>query len=636
MKLYFYQGAFALVFLFLNFSLQAQVNPHYIWGGPNSSGDEYKNSTFDGGFNDWTTESGTDNPNLVWTWTSDGVLQGNYWDSVLTIVSPTISNGAVAFDSDDYEFNQGQPQPHKSYLISPAMDCSGEANVSVLFHETFRTFHGETSIEVSNDGGASWTSYPILFNDDVDVNRRTSNDAWTHVNISNTAGNQADVRIRFVWEGQAYYWVIDDVSLIRTPKIDFAITDYINPANAYSKPQQTGVSCDSFYFASEIRNVSGVTNYDVQAKVAVIDVGDGSVLYADSTILDTFPDDAEALEVYFEQGWTPPNTVGEFRILYSVSTPEDTIPDFKPEDNDNDGTIRSTYIVNDNLEFSMAPAMSFAYTGVTVYFSVGSYYRTCDIDMDLYIDSIGFATTNDKSILPELVGAELDIYIFKVIDDSKRFPTALYSGMIGNEGGWQNMGTSNFVYSDASQAEQMIMVGDFYSLLGDSLVSLDLKIDPNSEYVIGLEPVTKGLEIGYGIDMHYGVHAHEAGLEPDGFLVVDNTNVYSGFGGLGNPQLLMKLKFLVASQSPLLPENSIRVIQNPVQDLLKLQLDFDHPTDISYAVGTMSGSVIQFGKWENITQGTESLNVSNLPSGNYLLRIQTEDGVATKSFIVIR
>jgi len=85
------------VFLFASsITLNSQT---YIWGGPGNV-----NSEFNGGLNDWTINAVSPNANALWIWEEDGKADnGKWWFNRNPIESPSISNGAMVFDSDFYE-----------------------------------------------------------------------------------------------------------------------------------------------------------------------------------------------------------------------------------------------------------------------------------------------------------------------------------------------------------------------------------------------------------------------------------------------------------------------------------------------------------------------------------------------------
>ncbi len=636
MKFTYVKNAVFYFLLILSFQVSAQVGVEYIWGGPNSIGAEYDNSTFNGGLNDWTTEglasANQDSAaNGVWRWDENGEMAtGAYWGATGTIQSPTVANGAVGFDSDGYDnagiknnFGKGSaPAPQKSVLTSPSMDCAGEDKVSLMFYESMRNLNTSTRVEVSNDGGNNWVSYSVFYNDILSSNEATGGDGWTYVDISETAANQSDVRVRFVWDGQYYYWIIDDVSLIKSPQNDLAIVDYFYPAGSYSQPSMTDVSCDSMGFNCVIRNVAGVERTDVAVWVKVSD--DDGVIYKDSVLIanllatadGTSPEDT----IVFTNLWSPGNTEGDYTIEYSIT---DNTQDFNPGDNADGRGYKIS-----NTTFAKGPGVGsfpFPSVDITSFLAVGSFYHTCDFgaQLEIYVDSMGFAC--HKSDLAQMTGATVEAWIYKV--DSLKYPNDPEPGM--SIPGWELKGYVEYTYTTEGLEDSMVWVTQFTDLFGDDV---DVILEPNEEYLALVETsVNKnsvGLSIGYSSNMHYS---------GDGGIILLDGNVYGGWSGsTADPQIVLTLMFAVDSKLPKLPDNVITVMPNPVQDQLNLKLDFENATDISYALGTMTGSLLQTGQWKNALNETKTLDVSNLPNGQYLVRIQTEEGIATKMFVVAR
>ena len=614
MKFTYLKSAVFFFVLIWSFQLSAQVGVEYIWGGPNSTGTEYDNSTFNGGLNDWTTEglesANQDSAaNAVWRWVENGSMSGAYWDESSSLHSPSVMNGSVGFNSISLDDggNGSAPAPQKGVLTSPSIDCSGESMVSVLFYESYRNFMSRATLEVSNDDGNTWVQYAISMNDSIEGNRSTPNDAWTYVNISPTAANQSDVHIRFVWDGSYYFWIIDDVSLIRSPQNDLAIVDFVLPVSAYSQPLLTGVGCDSAEFSCTIRNVAKVTRTDVTVFVKVNDaVGE---IYVDSVNLAEIAGDAEDFDIHFGSQWILNSIEGDYTIAYSIT---DHKQDFNLTDNE-DGR---GFVISEKT-FSMGPGIgTYLYpTVVNSKFAVGSFYSTCDFDytsdnLEVAVDSFGFAVKKNE----ELTGAIVDARVLRVSD---AFPYA------PNE--WELKGHAKFVFSSENEDTTMVWVTQFED---DDGTNVDVVLDPNSRYLSLIsEKTNKGLAFAYSPDLHY---------YKNGIILLDGL-VYGGWSGFGgNPQIVLKLKFVVDSKMPKLASHVITVMPNPVEDQLNLKLDFENATDIAYALGTMTGSLLQTGQWKNALNETKTLDVSKLPNGQYLVRIQTEDGIATKMFVVAR
>ncbi|NRB53201.1 MAG: HYR domain-containing protein [Saprospiraceae bacterium] len=181
---------------------------------------------FDGGIpNTWTLSSfptGAD-----WAWSSDGTADdvsvngSTYVARFISIgspiQSPSVANGCAQFNSDAFAYNGTSiagfgpfPAPHNSSMTSPSINCTGLSSVTLQFNQYFRRFASQTIVSVSNDGGSTWTdfevntAFPVI----------TPPDDVQMIDISAIAGNQSDVKVRFTFSGNLYFWLVDDVQLL--------------------------------------------------------------------------------------------------------------------------------------------------------------------------------------------------------------------------------------------------------------------------------------------------------------------------------------------------------------------------------------------------------------------------------------
>jgi hypothetical protein len=96
-------------------------------------------------------------------------------------------------------------------LITPSIDCSAKTTVLLEFYHYYNHIgSGEGRVEVSVDGGASWTQIVSYTSDTV-------NGALESFDISAHAAGQADVKIRFLYDDGsdwAWYWLVDDVTVL--------------------------------------------------------------------------------------------------------------------------------------------------------------------------------------------------------------------------------------------------------------------------------------------------------------------------------------------------------------------------------------------------------------------------------------
>lgn len=163
--------------------------------------------------------------NGTWQWTSVSAT-GQY--NIGAINSTTASNGWMIYDSDTIGLNTGNATVLEGWLQSPSYNCSGHATVQVSFEEHFRNFNDSCYVQVSTNGGASFTNFSVAANNALSsTSFLPSNPYNARVNISSVAANQANVIIRFLYKydgpaGGGYNWLIDDFALSELDPVEFA------------------------------------------------------------------------------------------------------------------------------------------------------------------------------------------------------------------------------------------------------------------------------------------------------------------------------------------------------------------------------------------------------------------------------
>ncbi|MFM2388365.1 MAG: hypothetical protein RL660_3122 [Bacteroidota bacterium] len=163
----------------------------------------------------WTAVS--TNGNGTWQWTNQAT-SGAF--NVGTIASTSSADGWILYNSDSIGNVSGFPQGAlgpAGHITSPTIDCSGHSSVMIRFMQLYAKFADSTFVDVSNNNGATWTSYLIQSNRLMPNNLMTSNPQIIKLNISSVAANSSTVRVRFRYNCNyylgGYNWLIDDVEL---------------------------------------------------------------------------------------------------------------------------------------------------------------------------------------------------------------------------------------------------------------------------------------------------------------------------------------------------------------------------------------------------------------------------------------
>jgi subtilisin family serine protease len=159
----------------------------------------------------WTTENLSSTNFGEWQWKENGKADGGtYWNDRDSIRSTSLG-GAAVYDSDGL-FSVGIGNallPVEVALNSPVLNFSGEPNVYLKFNQYFRNYQTDTRVEVSIDNGMTWTIFNL--NDNVNQNVETSSGDYKVIDISTPAAGVGEVRVRFVFSGDYYFWILDDV-----------------------------------------------------------------------------------------------------------------------------------------------------------------------------------------------------------------------------------------------------------------------------------------------------------------------------------------------------------------------------------------------------------------------------------------
>lgn len=600
-------------------------NTNIVWGGP---GDP--NSEFDGGLNDWTAV-GITYPDANWVWEADGKADQGAFSTgtgTLGILSPSVANGAMVFDSDFYD-NGGDPNnigggpypaPQVAELISPVMDLEGEEALAVEFNQYTRNFQSTYAVAWSDDGGATWSD-PIFFNQDIGVNEQSPRNDVVRVPLKYATGT-SQFRIKFIYEANYYFWIIDDVKIVRRTNHEMRINDWYAIAPNYQTPV---TQREPFGFLADIENVGAYDETNVKLHMVIRQVG-GDTVYTDFYDYGTIARDSLAENQSFGN-FLPPDMTGIYRAEYVLeydSIQADEITDnnevtffFEVSDSTfakEDGGTRTIYPAAANWEDPNEPR-SWAY---------GNYYHV--VEGGMVASSASFALGNAGDVPGELV------YL------------SLYK--------WTD--TDGDAQCDPDERE---LVGiNFYEIQGNEVpivpvtVGLtDFNDDPvileaNTDYVLMLEYVaddnTTEVEFVASDEFDYGAmilnsaqmgaprYASMLGINGD--LTVEPYSSI-GFGWDLVPVVRLNVTELPnATNEALLHTLETRIAPNPASDVVHIALPDSRATDAELRLINTQGQMVLFRQTRLGAGQQASLDVRDLPTGTYFLLIRTEEGLATR------
>lgn len=249
----------SLLCLLLAFTAHSQT---VFWGVGSTNGvaeAEFQNSFVQTGtpgsysLTSWTALSISDNNGnntpgaAYWVRDTTGRSQGAYATNMTPVLSPSRANGIALFDSDFLD-NAGtrlpagagtgtSPSNQRGELISPRIDLTAARDSAILveFFCQYRPFRiSEWSVSMSTDDGLTWST-PTNINNLLSGTRNATSSGtvrWVLPNITQTL-NLTECRLKFTFEGQYYYYIIDDISIKTAPEYDLAIGEADVDGNSY-------------------------------------------------------------------------------------------------------------------------------------------------------------------------------------------------------------------------------------------------------------------------------------------------------------------------------------------------------------------------------------------------------------------
>lgn len=250
---------------------------------------------------DW--ESFTEDGISEWQYRGPDTTPSNEFGSVgscgfnsVPINSPSASNGFVIFDANFWDAIEGpcggdnigtgpSPAPHFATLTTPSFSLEDESTVVLSFVQQYRHFNTETSVQVSVDNGDTWTSVHV---NPTNQNSQSSSGEWINIDISAVAGGQANVKVRFTFDGFYYWWLLDDITIYRPAVNNLElVTGYYSGYDGQSEPagygkmEYTGypsIMPPTLQFLGNIRNVGSATQTGVRLN-GILQDADGNELY---------------------------------------------------------------------------------------------------------------------------------------------------------------------------------------------------------------------------------------------------------------------------------------------------------------------------------------------------------------------
>lgn len=627
------------------------------------------------GFTGWVSKpiacadpSKLDSAQWMWNRLASGIGGAYYGTAVNPIISESPANGAAVFNSDMYDtrgvagaFGSGRaPSPQEAELISPVINAAGYTDITVQFNQYYRNFDSECFLSYSTDGGTTWSAR-VAFNAEIAPNAASANTSAAastkRVTLFGSVGSP-NFRVKFIWSGDFYYWILDDVKLVDYKVRDLQInTNFVAiPPSLYTPREQM----ENIYFLTDVSNAGTRAQTNTKVEVKVFDPSN-VLKYSAVTTAGQYPTSfaaATTVENVIVPGSFPSIglPLGRYTGYYRVfGDSTDNIPandTFKFSFWVTDtaaarsvviaGVGQSNYAKENGSISTTRPANSGWVANEAHSWRVGNYYR-----IKLGAQSQGRGTVT--SMIARLnakaaAGTPLQASLYKWID--------------ANADGVVNASERTLVALGDTLVPANNINGNtwFRFPIRDNNTGDAFTPEDNTDYLAVIEWNAPQSTAGCLADSCYLYAGFSSGLYNYGAMrfVTDSMQAprYSIIlgktltddwrtAGFTNQSLvpvvrLNVLSFNINNKEILDGSYKVVVAPNPVTgDHAMVNIEMPKQQDVAIRVYSMDGRIIAEQVQDNMSQNQQvMIDISNYTSGTYMVQLLTADGVVTKRFVV--
>jgi len=510
------------------------------------------------------------------------------------ITSTTAANGYALFDSDlDCSLDQ-----ITNLTMSGSADCSAFPGVILEFQQQYRRFDDSTFVFVSNDNGTTWVKYPV--NETLGNNDFSSSTAEVvKVNITPTAGGQANVKVRFqFWSpsgsaalpGCAYSWMVDDVKLITPPDYELLMTSLYhgNPFADWEYGTYPLSQVAEIPVVAIIRNEGAATqdatvNYTITRGGVTVNSGASTVVTIEPFTNDT---------VIIASGYTA-DAIGNYSVAASVTSVNTDI-----DPSNNGGS--SDFVVSD-----------YVYSGLTGLSNAVAYTYSGAANLTVWEPS---KVTNRYSIVNEVQVKAIDIAVSSASTDNTDLVIELF---------------------DDADLTTALSIGDFNISATHPTTAqyFTVLIDQQTLAAGGLYVASMGSEATEKRFLFYG----EAGDNDNSTIVYvpDANGVLTWFLSDLTAAVNLNFDMSIGIANTSAPAMKMEVYPNPANDQISWDIKTQEASSYTVSLIDMNGKVA-FNKsiTGKVVAYKDTLSLVDFANGVYTLQVTTNKGTASQKVVV--
>ncbi len=579
--------------------------------------------TFNGGKGAWTTK-GISNAKDTFTWDSRGISDGALGGFVID--APTADNGAMVFDADFLTTggdtlkipNGPPPYPnHRGELISPVINCSSFSNVTLKFFEVYAALNSSTFISYSTDGGNTWAT-PIEINEDIQPNQATTRGKFIKYELPQLAG-KAQARFKFIFDGDFYTWIIDDVKLLGKSQFDVAVQpkQFFFPFNFATPASQ--ISTDTSFFSTDVANYGLGAATNVKLKVSITNSA-GAFLHRDSIVIANLPANAVDTTFFFPKMFVPGRLpAGTYTLSYAIEGSSGSPADADPTNN-----IQSqVFLLTTDLyskDDGVGNNSGLRANNEGDYFFGNLYTTASDWNAN---DKFKATEVTFGAFMPSsdgvLKGKSATIYLAELLPTvAADFSNFEDKAITENPAQLKIVGLGTYEFKENQSETPTITLQDFNTF--------NDKVD-----------IKKGTRYLVGVSYKEGLSKAYQFVESDiQYFWVSSLFFANGQWSASPdaPVIRMRIELSTAVDLVKLPETTLKLMPNPTTDYIRAAVNFEKPTNVNFTIADIQGRVMQFIPKKNVTKETYDFDTRSYVPGTYLMRISTDEGTRTMKFVV--
>ena len=598
-----------------------------IWG-------DRGEGSFDGGLGDWESVGISDGSHN-WGWSEDGTGQGVLFSG--PVASPTMCNGTAIFDFDfiqtgglEENLPTGTPPTIVGELISPSIDLSGIQAVAVKFYQHNVPLNGTNQVATSIDGGVTWSEGIDITTENV-LTASENNLIGTElvrIPLPDVAG-ESDVKIKFIADGDFYFWSIDDVTLVELTGNNITIADAFYTPIAYGFPQ-AHADADTFFFFATVRNTGGSILDNVRLDVSVMSEDTGEEVFATSGTREGIAI-GETTTVEGDNLFVPVGLpIGKYVMQYDLSVLDAS------ETVRNDNSSTKIFEVTEDI-FSKEPGpLDNGFYGASRpggEWSAAAVYRMSKNVTDYFATNAITSITSNADVLTDNF---VDVFLVQLNEGIDFTNFDFQETDLAGHPSFNIISQNTHVFTSEENGE---LISVPFSSSGQSV-----PLEPGETYMVILRfdgtqagsaaVPNEELFLSYNNDPRVANILDDVGFISDFVVSNDQGQWFSGFSGDPAPVIRMQVEFMSDVDDIPLPAGSFSVYPNPARDLLQVEFDFEETTDATIVLASMEGKIVQVRTLNNVSKRNIQLDVANLPAGTYVLKAYTDNGSSTEKIII--